>query len=534
MTDTALPSPDLAWGAFTDHGPWTLELDRISWIAPVAELRAMARADVPRLTTPGKRPPGLRVATVTGRLGWALGPWALRKKLGRFATPEASRADVSLRLRKAAERLGPTYIKLGQIISSGEGLFPAELVNEFKRCRDQVPAEPFDVVRQVVEGDLGRSLESVFTWFDRTPLAAASIAQVHAATLATGERVVVKVQRPSVQTLVHKDLTAMAWLAPFLIGRIPIAALANPPALVELFAETITEELDFRIEAANMLDVSRILVDLGQRGYVIPRPHADLVTKRVLVMERLDGFKFDDVAGMRAAGVDTEQVIRTGMIAFMEGALIHGVFHGDLHGGNLFVMADGRTALLDFGITARLSNERRLAFLRLMLGATTNDVTAQLAALRDLGALPADTDLAAVIADLGLDRPPVDPTTLTADELIGEIQRVVKALLGYGARMPKELMLYVKNMVFLDGAISQLAPDLDLLGEIANVSAQFAMNHGERLGRELGIDPTAVEFDFDGLKDFYGVDRNTDTLTYRELQERRALIAKRMQQRQMG
>ena len=167
----------------------------------------------------------------------------------------------------------------------------------------------------------------------------------------------------------------MAWIAPFTVGRIPVAALANPPALVELFAETITEELDFRIEAQNMLDVAQSFADLDQRGYVIPRPHPELVTPRVLVMERLEGFKFDDVAGMKDAGVDTEAVVRTGMIGFMEGAMIHGIFHGDLHGGNLFVLPDGRTALLDFGIVGRLDETRRLAFLRLLMTATSNDLT---------------------------------------------------------------------------------------------------------------------------------------------------------------
>jgi ubiquinone biosynthesis protein len=455
------------------------------------------------------------------------------KRRGRFASTEASRADLSRRLRRAAEHLGPAYIKLGQIISSGEGLFPKELVEEFKLCRDQVPAEPFSAVRAVVEGDFGVPLEEVFASFEHRPLAAASIAQVHAARLHTGEDVVVKVQRPQVASLVRKDLRAMAWLAPFLVGRIPIAALANPPALVELFAETITEELDFRIEAANMLDVARVFHDLGQVGYVIPRPHPRLVTRRVLVMERLAGFAFDDVEAMQAAGIDTHEVIRTGMVGFMEGAMIHGIFHGDLHGGNLFVMADGRTALLDFGITARMSPQRRQAFLRLMLGSMTNDVRAQLAALCDLGALPHDTDLDAVIRDLRLDQPPVDPTTLGPDELVKEIQRVVKALLGYGARMPKELMLYVKNLVFLDGAIARLAPDLDLLGEIAHISMVFTQRHGERLGAELGIDHTAVQFDMTGVKAGFGVDAETDRLTYRELRQRRELIQKRMRDHRM-
>src|SRR5450755_3407760 len=156
--------------------------------------------------------------------------------------------------------------------------------------RDRVPPEPFDVVRRVVELELGRSLDDVFERFDRQPIAAASIAQVHAATLRTGEEVVVKVQRPQVARLVREDLQAMAWLAPRLIGRIPVAALANPPALVELFAETIVEELDFRLEAENMLDIAAVFVGTGQRTVVVPRPHPTLVTRRVLVMERLSGF----------------------------------------------------------------------------------------------------------------------------------------------------------------------------------------------------------------------------------------------------
>jgi ubiquinone biosynthesis protein len=521
---------DLDWGAFTSTGPWQLDRDEISWLPLADPLRRAAQAEVPGLLRQGRIPPGSHVVTVVGTLAKAIVPWMVRKKRKGFATQEASRADVSRRLRQAAESLGATYIKLGQIISSGEGLFPAELVNEFKLCRDQVPAEPFDVVRIIVEQDLGARLEDVFEFFEPTALAAASIAQVHVARLRTGEDVVVKVQRPLVATLVRKDLKVMAWLAPYLVGRIPIASLANPPALVELFAETIVEELDFRSEAANMVDMAAMLHDLGQTGYVVPRPHPRLVTRRVLVMERLSGFNFDDVVGMKDAGIDTEQVIRTGMVAFMEGAMIHGVFHGDLHGGNLFVMPDGRTALLDFGIVGRLSGDRRLAFLRLMLGATTNDVKGQLAALRDLGALPLDTDLDAVILELRLDQPTIDPTTLSGEELVQEVQRVVKALLGYGAKLPKELMLYVKNMVFLDGAISRLAPDLDVLQEIATISMMFAERHGERLAGELGIAAESVEVNLDGVKASMGLENHVEGITYRELQARRDLINKRMRE----
>jgi ubiquinone biosynthesis protein len=178
----------------------------------------------------------------------------------------------------------------------------------------------------------------------------------------------------------------------------------------------------------------------------------------------------------------------------------------------------------------RLTPARRNAFLRMMMGATMNDVMAQMVALRDLGALPTDTDLQAVITDLRLDQEVIDPTTLTGEEMVREVQRVVKALLGYGAKLPKELMLYVKNMVFLDGAIARLAPDLDLLAEVTNISMHFAQKHGERLGRELGIDPGSMEFDINGVKAGFGLDASVETLTYRALRRRRELIQKRMRE----
>ena len=241
-----------------------------------------------------------------------------------------------------AERLGPTYIKLGQIIASGDGVFPPELVAEFKWCRDQVTPEPWPVVEQVLTEELGGPLTSAFASVEHTPLAAASIAQVHAATLRDGTPVVVKVQRP-----VGVGAGApgprrhgLAGAPPG--GPHPRRRAGQPARLVELFAETIVEELDFRLEAENMLDVAMTFAALDQRDFVVPRPHPTLVTCRMLVMERLDGFHFGDVEGMQAAGIDTEAVVRAGMIGFLEGALFYGIFHGDLHGGNLFVLPSGR------------------------------------------------------------------------------------------------------------------------------------------------------------------------------------------------
>ena len=519
--------PDLSIGAFSSEAPWLVDPDAMAWRVGVDALRSATRAAAPQLTRARRLPPGRRVLRVTARLGTALGAWyALDRRRGQHV----SRAGLSRRLRRAFEHLGPTYIKLGQILSSGEGLFPEELVAEFRLCRDQVPAESFSVVRTIVEEDLGGTLEELFATFDTVPLAAASIAQVHVARLRSGEPVVVKVQRPQVARLVRTDLAVMSWLAPLLVGRIPVAALANPPALVELFGETIVEELDFRLEAQNMLDVARVLAQTGQRALVIPRPHPRLVTRRVLVMERLEGFAWGDVESMHAAGVDTAAVLHAAMIAFLEGALLYGVFHGDLHGGNLFVRPDGRVALLDFGITGRLDDGQRLALLRLIIAGTAYDIPGQVTAMRDLGALPAGTDIDAVIRDLGLDRPPVDPTKLSAEELTAEIRDVTKALLGYGARMPKELMLYVKDMLFLDGAMGLMAPDMDMIAEIVTIVMHFHEHHGARIAAEMGVEPSAIPpVDLDGIRASFGVTEPVDQLTYRDLQERRELIRRRLE-----
>lgn len=521
---TAAPS-DLEFGAFSDEAPWSVDPAHLTWRERLDQVRTDTRAEVPSLLRRRRLPPGTRVIGVIALIGEAVAGWYASERRG---GQSVSRAGLSRRLRQAFEQLGPTYIKLGQIISAGEGIFPEELVQEFRMLRDRVPAEPFEAVRRVLEADLGRPLEEVFSTFDRQPLAAASIAQVHAATLVTGEAVVVKVQRPQVASLVRRDLAAMSWIAPVLVGRIPVTALANPPALVEVFAETIVEELDFRLEADSMLDIAAILAETGQRSIVVPRPHPELVTRRVLVMERLDGFAWDDVAGMRAAGIDTSAVLRAGMVAFVEGAVLYGVFHGDLHGGNLLVQPDGRVALLDYGITGRLDPRGRRAFLRLVVGGTVNDIRMQLEALRDLGALPPDADLDVVIHDLGLDRPVKDPTTMTPDELVTELREVTRALLGYGARLPKELMLFVKDALFLNGAIATLAPDVDLFAEVTHVATYLATHHGQHIAGEIGIDPRSMDVDLDGMRASMGLGPEVKTLTFRDLQQRRDTILRRM------
>jgi ubiquinone biosynthesis protein len=530
MTQAASPeSPpsDAQIGAFSESGPWQIEPEKLLWRRGIDALRTASQASVPDLVKPHWIPPVTRFFEAATLVGGALLGWTLREKR---KGGEESRAGLSRRLRRAFERLGPAYIKLGQIISSGRGIFPDELVDEFKSLRDQVPPESFATVKRVVEEDLGRPLAQVFSRFDEACLASASIAQVHAATLVTGEDVVVKVQRPQVERLVARDIAAMAWIAPWLVGRLPIAALANPPQLVELFAETIVEELDFRLEAQNMLDIAHVLRDAGQTIIVVPRPHPSLVTRRVLVMERLHGFKYEDIEGMKGAGIDTGLLIRSMLISFLEGAMIYGVFHGDLHGGNLFVMHDGRVALFDYGMTGRMHDKQRLAFLRMMMTGAVNDTRGQLEAFRDLGALPADADLDAVMRVLKVHEPVRDPTKMGGEELVREIQDVIKGLLAQGAKLPKHLMLYVKDMLFFDGAIAQLAPDLNMFDEIGKIYAYFATNHAERISRDIGFDPSRAQLDLEGMKRSMGLEGDVDSLTHRELQKRRREIEKKIEE----
>jgi ubiquinone biosynthesis protein len=179
-----------------------------------------------------------------------------------------------------------------------------------------------------------------------------------------------------------------------------------------------------------------------------------------------------------------------------------------------------------------MTDLERTAFMRLMLTAAMGDIRGQITAFRDLGALPVDTDIDDVIRELGLDQQPIDPTKLSQEELVGELQRIIKALLGMGARLPKILMLYVKNLVFLDAAIANLAPDLDLISEFANLSTHMAVTHGDRFAAEIGVGAEQFQVDQDAIRASLGiVDDPGTAITYRELQKRREIIRKRLERR---
>jgi ubiquinone biosynthesis protein len=245
------------------------------------------------------------------------------------------------------------------------------------------------------------------------------------------------------------------------------------------------------------------------------------------------GFAWGDTAAMRAAGIDTAEALRSALVSLLEGAVLAGVFHGDLHGGNLLVAEDGRVVLLDFGITGRLTPGQRQALLRMVVAVTANDVPGQGVAMRDLGALPADVDVDEVIRELRLDAPPIDPAALSVEELTAEMRALAASLLAYGARLPKPLILFIKDLLFLDGALAVMAPDVDILGELTYLVGYFHERHGATVARDLGLNPDAPPvIDLGAVRASLGIEDASAGFTVRELNERRAMLRKRLARRE--
>ena len=402
------------------------------------------------------------MAGTAARGGIARRAWVVSTTFGRHAL--RLREPLPRRIRSAFTELGPTFVKVGQVIASSPGLFPKDWIAEFASLRDRVPPFPGDEARRIVEEDLGRPLRSAFATFDDVPMAAASIGQVHGATLLDGSRVVVKVQRPGLVEQVRSDLRALLLLCE-LLERIPQTAVGSPRALAEDFARTLHEEMDFRLEADNMERMRSIFESEDITDAVVPVVHHHLVGKRVLTMERIDGIHFSDVEAMRAAGLDTARLLRLGVQTVVEGALVHGFFHGDLHAGNIAVLPTGTFVLFDFGIVGRLTESVRARLAQYLIATTTNDYASMIRALDSFGSIPAGVDVPTMAAELQeLYAPFVENGVVVAQ--LGELMdTMIRSMVRYRVRIPRELVLLSKQMLYLEGAAHTLAPDVDLLGE---------------------------------------------------------------------
>ena len=505
----------------TDLGT-SAERDR--YLASIAPIRRAIHDSVPELIDRPRFPPLRRLVVTAARVGWATYAGRL---LDRRLVADQRRERTYRRLRIAATKLGPAYIKLAQLIAAGEGVFPDALVAECRLCRDRVPAERWPAIRKLVEAELG-PLDDRFSRFESEPTAAASIAQVHEAWLTDGTRVMVKVQRPRIRRRVERDLAVLAWIAPKLVGRIPITALANPPALVELFAETITEELDFRVEVANLFEVDHSLRATTSGRWELPSVMLDGVTERVIVMSPVSGRPLSELRPDDLSDGDAAAIFRQMNDALLHGACMSGVFHGDFHAGNVFVdteaMRPGEPpviGLVDFGITGRLEGPKRVAFLRYVVGLLTGDLQSQVAGMIDLGAFGPRSSPERVIAELRLDRPAFDPLELTEDEFTAEFRALISGLLANGARIPKELMLFIKNFAYLCSVTGELEPDMEVLAQFERIASSFFARNGVRMATEIGFSPAPDDVDEKIIRQAMGISPRHERVTWRLIRGRR-------------
>jgi predicted unusual protein kinase regulating ubiquinone biosynthesis (AarF/ABC1/UbiB family) len=285
----------------------------------------------------------------------------------RYLTPEVAKRLVrrggnpARAARLLSEGLGATYVKFGQFAASAPGIVGESVAEEFRSCLDTGPAVPFARVRPTVESELGRSLADAFGTFDETPLAAASIAVVHRATLRDGTPVAVKLLRPNIERMVATDLAMMEWFARFMAAR-GVDQAYNMVALVVGLRMQIAEELDLRNEARTM-DVFRELYEqYGLSLLVVPRVYHDLTSPRVLTMELLDGAPLDDLAHARELGVDPAPLVRELLKAWVLTGLRVAAFHADIHAGNLLLLRDGRLGMIDWGIIAQMDPDSQRMF----------------------------------------------------------------------------------------------------------------------------------------------------------------------------
>ena len=385
-------------------------------------------------------------------------------------------------LKETFEQLGTTYIKIGQFIASTPSLFPREYVRAFQDCLDQTTPLSFDYIEQVLKEELaldGQTLTDKFAFIDPMPLASASIAQVHAARLHNGDEVVLKVQKPNVETIMQTDLGVLYGVTKLLELLMPSMKFASIAPIIDEIRLRMLAETDFIAEAQNIRDFQQFLNVSGNTKVVAPRVYDELTTKRVLTMSRLRGVSMVDEVVMRQYCDDPAQVMADTLNTWFASLMLCNSFHADLHAGNLMLLTDGRIGFIDFGIVGKLKPESWRACMGMMQALQSSDYQAMAHHMIDMEMTHdrSQVDVSALGADLermmktimAEDRNFTSGVPFNskqqADDLNKMMLEIVDVGKRHGIRFPRDFALLTKQMLYFDRFMRTLAPDMDMFSD---------------------------------------------------------------------
>jgi ubiquinone biosynthesis protein len=382
------------------------------------------------------------------------------RKNRRDRVEKSSRAE---RIRLAFEELGPTYIKLGQILSTRPDLVQMDLINELTKLQDEVPSFGFHAAKKIIENELGTPLEKIFESFEETPLASASIGQVYKAKLLDGEVVAVKVQRPGIRKIIEIDLEIMLHLATLAERHIEELAFHQPVKIVEEFAKTLERELDYTIEATSMERVSHQF--LNNSTVYIPKVFRETTTERVLTTEYVKGIKISDTDRLDTEGFDRKLITTRGAYVCLSQIFDHGFFHADPHPGNIFVLPGNVICLLDFGMVGTIDRGTREDFVELVDSVVRRDEARSGKYLLKLTLWDEKPDIRLLEKDVAEFMGQHLYKPLKDIELGKLLQRLLELATLHRLKIYPDIFLMMKALSAVEAVASRLNPDFDMVAE---------------------------------------------------------------------
>ena len=385
---------------------------------------------------------------------------ARSRKLFNHKRPDIARLTAAERMRLALEELGPTFIKLGQLLSTRPDIVPHAFVMEFEKLQDNVPSFSFEEALAQIAAELGAPVEQFFAEIDPEPLAAASIAQVHRARLKTGEDVVIKLRRPGIVAVVESDISALMSLAALAERHISGSELYDPVAVMREFARTIRREMDFSREART---IEKIRDNFAKTPWMyFPKVYWEQTSKAVLTMEYVAGVKISDRNKLFEQGLDGKLIARRGADSFLEMVLTHGFFHGDLHPGNVLILPDNVICLLDYGIVGRLDEELKAFLLDILAAIVKRDMDEVISLLLFAGDISDSLDSRSLKRDLSHFMDGYYEMPLKELEVGRMLLEFIEIITMHSIRIQPDLMLLAKSLVLIEGTGRALDPAFDM------------------------------------------------------------------------